>query len=38
VLAQLDAIERMIRDQHTPQQTFALGSVERWRSDLAISG
>jgi hypothetical protein len=37
VLAKLDAIERVIRDQSSPHQKFALGSLERWRSDLAGS-
>ena len=35
VLAKLDEIERMIRAQSSPHQKFALGSVERWRSDLS---
>jgi len=35
VVAKLDAIERLIREQPSPHQKFALGSVERWRSDLA---
>jgi hypothetical protein len=35
VLGKLDAIERMIRDQRSPHQKFALGSVDRWRSDLS---
>jgi hypothetical protein len=37
VLAKLDAIEEIIRDQQSPHQKFALGSIERWRSDLAVS-